>query len=124
MPRTDLTALAVRAALKRRLAEQLIAEDAALRSYSLRLFVEAAWLVVEPATVFAANWHIDAICESLQAVSRGEIDRLLINVPPRHMKSLTVSVFWPAWVWTWAPHTRFLTASYGAGLAERDPGGQ
>ena len=120
MPRIDLSAVAVRAALERRLAEQLIAEDAALRSSNLRLFVEAAWLVVEPATVFASNWHIDAICDYLQAASRGEIDRLLINVPPRHMKSLTVSVFWPAWIWTWAPHTRFLTASYGAGLAERD----
>jgi predicted phage terminase large subunit-like protein len=82
--------------------------------------VEAAWPVVEPATVFVANWHIDAICEHLQAVSRGEIRRLLINVPPRHMKSLAVSVFWPVWLWAWAPHLRFLTVSYGAGLAERD----
>lgn len=120
MPRIDLTSVAVRAALERRLAAEVIAEDAALRSSSLRSFVEAAWRVVEPATVLASNWHIDAICDYLQAVSRGEIDRLLINVPPRHMKSLTVSVFWPAWIWAWAPHTRFLTASYGAGLAERD----
>jgi len=120
MSRTDLTPMSVRAALERRQSEQLIAEDAAVRSSSLRSFVESAWCVVEPATVFAPNWHIDAICDHLQAASRGEIDRLLINVPPRHMKSLTVSVFWPAWIWTWAAHTRFLTASYGASLAERD----
>ena len=84
------------------------------------LFVEAAWPVIEPATAFVGNWHIDAICAHLQAASEGEIDRLLINVPPRHMKSLAVSVFWPAWCWTFAPHLRFLTASYGASLAERD----
>ena len=66
------------------------------------------------------NWHIDAICSYLQAASQGEIDRLLINVPPRHMKSLAVSVMWPAWCWSFAPQLRFLTASYGATLAERD----
>jgi predicted phage terminase large subunit-like protein len=120
MSRTELSPLAVRAALEERLAEQLIAEQEALYRSSLRSFVGAAWGVVEPATVFVANWHIDAICDHLQAASRGEIRRLLINVPPRHMKSLAVSVFWPAWIWTWAPHTRFLTASYGANLAERD----
>jgi predicted phage terminase large subunit-like protein len=55
-----------------------------------------------------------------ELASRREIDRLLINVPPRHMKSIAVSVLWPAWIWTTTPHTRFLTASYGANLAERD----
>jgi hypothetical protein len=120
MPRSELTAAAVRAALDRRRDEQLIAEQAALCSGSLRLFVEVAWPLVEPATVFASNWHIDAICEHLEAMSRGELRRLLINIPPRHMRSLTVSVFWPAWYWTFAPQTRFLSASYGATLAERD----
>ena len=68
----------------------------------------------------AGNWHIDAICDHLEALAAGQIDRLLINVPPRHMKSLAVSVFWPAWLWTRDPHIRFLSACYGAGLAERD----
>jgi predicted phage terminase large subunit-like protein len=120
MPRSELSAPAVRAALARRLEEQRLVEEAALYSSSLRLFVEAAWPLVEPATLFMPNWHIDAICEHLQAASRGEIRRLLINIPPRHMKSLAVSVFWPAWCWTFAPEKRFLSASYGATLAERD----
>jgi predicted phage terminase large subunit-like protein len=120
MSRVELNPVAIRAALERRRAAELIAQDAVLRSGSLRRFVESAWQVVEPRTVFASNWHIDQICDHLEAVSAGEIDRLLINIPPRHMKSLTVSVFWPAWIWTWAPHLRFLTASYGASLAERD----
>lgn len=97
-----------------------MAEEALLNAASLRGFVADAWQIVEPRTPFVSNWHIDAICDYLQAASRGELQRLIINVPPRHMKSLTVSVFWPAWCWTWAPHLRFLTASYNSSLAERD----
>jgi predicted phage terminase large subunit-like protein len=116
----DLSAEQIQVALAQRREAEAIREDATACVASLRQFVEAAWPLVEPATLFAANWHIDAICDYLQAASRGEIRRLLINVPPRHMKSLAVSVFWPAWWWTFAPHIRFLSASYGASLAERD----
>ena len=120
MPRSELSAATIRAALERRRTAELIAEQAAACSNSFRLFVENAWPVIEPVTRFVPGWHIEAICEHLQAASRGEIDRLLINVPPRHMKTTTVSVMWPAWWWTFAPHLRFLTASYGGNLAERD----
>ena len=71
--------------------------DAEIASRSLREFVLQAWPIVEPSTPFVPGWHIDAIIEHLEAVSRGQIRNLLINVPPRHMKSLLVSVFWPAW---------------------------
>ena len=54
---------------------------------------------MEPSTPFVPGFHIDAIIEHLEAVTRGQIRNLLINVPPRHMKSLLVSVFWPAWEW-------------------------
>jgi predicted phage terminase large subunit-like protein len=84
---------------------------------SLKLFVRGAWMVVEPATPFISNWHIDAICDHLEAVTRGDIRKLLVNVPPRHMKSLTVSVFWPAWEWIQSPHTRWLFSSYSQSLA-------
>lgn len=82
-------------------------------------FVRACWTLVEPAP-FVDNWHIGAICEHLEAVSRGELQRLVINVPPRHSKSLLVSVFWPVWQWTGRPETRFLYASYALNLAMRD----
>jgi hypothetical protein len=55
--------------------------------------------IVEPGTQYVHGWHIDAICEHLEAVSLGQIFNLLINMPPRHMKSLLVSVFWPTWQW-------------------------
>lgn len=100
--------------------ETLIAANARILEGSLRKFVQQAWPIVEPARRFMSNWHIDAICEHLEACSRGQIQRLLVSMPPRHMKSLTVSVFFPAWEWTMRPWLRYLFASYAAELAERD----
>jgi predicted phage terminase large subunit-like protein len=87
---------------------------------SLSQYIQAAWPVVEPATDFISNWHIDAISDHLEAVTWGWIKNLIINIPPRHMKSLTVSVFWPTWAWTWRPELRWLFASYAEKLAIRD----
>jgi predicted phage terminase large subunit-like protein len=83
-------------------------------------FVRQAWHVLEPETGYVYGWHIDAICSHLEAVSRGEIRNLLINIPPRHAKSLIVSVFWPTWCWTFQPATRWLYASYAQTLSTRD----
>src|SRR5215475_4401056 len=94
--------------------------DRELAGRSLSEFVRQAWVVVEPATPFVPGWHIDAIIEHLEAVSRGKIRNLLINVPPRHMKSLLVSVFWPAWEWISWPARRWLYSSYAASLSMRD----
>lgn len=83
-------------------------------------FVEQAWMVLFPAEPFVSNWHIDAICGHLQAVTSGHIKKLLINVPPGCMKSLLVSVFWPAWEWTRQPSVKYLCASYDQQLSTRD----
>src|SRR6185503_13885153 len=83
-------------------------------------FVEAAWSIVEPDREFASNWHIDHLCVLLEAITHGKIRRCIINVPPGTMKSLLVSVFWPAWEWTQFPSLRYLTASYGSHLTLRD----
>jgi predicted phage terminase large subunit-like protein len=87
---------------------------------SLREFVRQAFLIVEPATPFVPGWHIDAIVEHLEAITYGHIRNLIINVPPRHMKSLLVSVFWPAWEWIRWPHRRWLYSSYSGNLSLRD----
>jgi predicted phage terminase large subunit-like protein len=92
----------------------------ALCEQSLWHFVKWAWKVVEPGTPFIASWHIKAICEHLEACTRGEIRRLLITMPPRSMKSLLVSVFWPAWVWINEPDKRWIYASYAQHLSTRD----
>ena len=96
------------------------AKQAASCANDLHAFVRSAWGLVEPETPFVDNWHIGLICEYLQAVSALEINNLIINLPPRHMKSLLVSVFWPTWSWINAPHLRWLTGSYATPLAVRD----
>lgn len=83
-------------------------------------FIRQAWHVIEPKTPLIWGWHLDAISEHLMAVSRGEIHDLLINMPPRHMKSIEVSVAWPVWEWIDHPEIRWLFSSYGAGLSIRD----
>jgi predicted phage terminase large subunit-like protein len=99
----------------------LLAEvDQERASRSLREFVRQAWQVIEPSTPFVPGWHIDAIIEHLEAITFGYIRNLLINVPPRHMKSLLVSVLWPAWEWIRFPERRFLYSSYAAQLSIRD----
>ncbi len=87
---------------------------------TLKQFIVQAWPVLEPSTRFIDGWHIDALAEHLTAVTNGEIRHLIINIPPGMMKSMTVSVFWPVWLWTKKPQTRFITASYAASLAMRD----
>jgi predicted phage terminase large subunit-like protein len=87
----------------------------------LRALLPMAWPVLEgPGKTFIGNWHIDAICEHLEAVSNGQIKRLAISMPPRHMKSLSVSVSWLAWDWIKRPWRQFLFASYAQSLAYRD----
>ena len=57
-----------------------------VRRGGLRAFIELAWPTVEGGVPYSSNWHIDAICDHLEAVSRGDLKRLLITVPPRSMK--------------------------------------
>ncbi len=84
-------------------------------------FVKQAWHIVEgPNTPFIDNWHIQALCEHLEAVYRGDIRNLIINFPPRSCKSTILSVLWPVWVWIQKPEEQFLFASYRLGLCSRD----
>ena len=87
---------------------------------SLKEFTKNSWQAIEPGRDFYDNWHIDAISEHLQAVVEGDIKRLIINIPPRHMKSISVAVALPAWTWTIQPSKRFLFASYAGSLSIRD----
>ena len=87
---------------------------------SFQDFIKEAWPILEPNTRYIANWHIDAMCEHLDAILRGQIRNLLINIPPRHQKSMTVSVFWPAFVWIDLPAFKFLCSSYAQARATGD----
>lgn len=78
--------------------------------------------MLEPSQRLVWNWHLDAICEHLEAVTDGRINRLLINVPPGSSKSLLVSVLWQAW--EWGPKglrsTRYLTTAFNDTPVTRD----
>lgn len=89
---------------------------------SLAGFVRCAWHVIEPGSPYVHGWHIDAMAEHLEAVTSGQITRLLINVPPGAMKSLLVGVMWPAWEWgpKNKPHLRYVATAHKEPLAIRD----
>ena len=100
-----------------------------LAELSLVEFIKQAWHVIEPGQQYLHNWHIDAICEHLEAITdeamiddKQYYNRLLINVPPGAMKSLLTNVLWPSWEWgpRNMPYLRYVCASHAMPLAIRD----
>jgi hypothetical protein len=71
----------------------------------------------DPESEFRPNWHIGAIVYQLTRVQSGEVKRLLINLPPRSLKSISVSVAYVAWRLGHNPSLRFIVASYSSELA-------
>lgn len=89
---------------------------------SLAEFTKQAWHIIEPGTPLMWNWHLDAVCGYLEATmdKRVHITRLIINVPPGSLKSILVSVMYPAWMWIKNPDKRVLGVSNAQDLAIRD----
>ena len=87
---------------------------------SLYEFAKQAWPVLEGGRQFVDGWHLKAIAEHLQAVIEGQIRNLIINVPPRSMKSLLTSVCLPAWTWIDHPELQWVFTSYAHSLSLRD----
>jgi predicted phage terminase large subunit-like protein len=83
-------------------------------------FAQTFWSVLEPGRQLVTGWPIEAIAEHLEAVTRGEIRKILITVPPGSMKSLLTRAFWPTWSWIADPSLRYIGASYAEQLAVRD----
>ena len=65
----------------------------------------------------AMNWHLEAVGFQLERVRRGECRRLILNLPPRHLKSFTVSTAWVAWMLGRDPSTNIVCVSYSTELA-------
>lgn len=97
-------------------------EERALSQDSLAAFARLAWPVLEPATPLKWGWALDLMCDHLEAVTRGDIKRLLMNVPPGSMKSLLTGVIWPAWEWgpKGMASKRYLATAHMEKLAIRD----
>jgi hypothetical protein len=81
-------------------------------------FIRQGWHAIEPGTAYLDNWHIDCMAEHLEAVSAGQITRLLCNIPPRYMKSIAFSVMWPLWEWRERPELRYMFATYSGDLSK------
>jgi predicted phage terminase large subunit-like protein len=82
-------------------------------------FFRMAWNQLDPVP-FIDNWHIKTLCDELQLAAERVHRNMVIAIPPRCGKSLMVSVAFPAWVWSWWPSAKFITASYDIRLATRD----
>jgi predicted phage terminase large subunit-like protein len=82
-------------------------------------FIERSFYELNPETEFLPNWHIEVIAEELEACRRGETKRLIINLPPRSLKSHCATVAFPAWLLGHIPSAQIICASYGQDLANK-----
>lgn len=83
---------------------------------SLYEFTKQAWHVVEHKP-FVGGWYLEGLCEHLEACVNRQIKSLLVNVPPRTLKTTIISVMFPAWVWLNRPWEQFLYTAYGSDLS-------
>jgi predicted phage terminase large subunit-like protein len=82
-------------------------------------FLHRSFLWLNPGATFLPNWHIRAIAYQLERVRRGEITRLIINLPPRYLKSITVSVAFSAFLLGLDPRRKIIAISYGDDLSAK-----
>lgn len=80
-------------------------------------FAKAAWPILEPGNKLSWSWHYDLIAEYLTLAAERKIKRLIINIPPRTLKSILINVMFPVWVWTRNPAESFSNASYAEKLS-------
>jgi predicted phage terminase large subunit-like protein len=90
---------------------------AALFRSDLRFFIRKAFHTILPGTPYLPNWHVHAIVHQLIRINAGEVNRLLINQPPRSLKSICVSVAYVAWLLGHDPSRRIIVVSYSNELA-------
>ena len=102
-----------------KLSRRMIRVERARRRCVRRLapFVKLMWKVLNPGHPLVWNWHMTVLCNALERVTRGEVQRLIINVPPGSSKSTIVSLMWPCWEWLQNPAMRFIGASYDLPLS-------
>jgi len=95
------------------------AEYEVLLRHDLATFAGRCFQDLNPQTCLAVNWHLEVIAAKLTAVREGRIRRLIINLPPRHLKSLMASIAFPAWCLGHDPTAQILCVSYAQDLADK-----
>ncbi len=83
------------------------------------MFFELAFYVLESGKRLEREWFLDAMAHVLSESERGEIKRLMITIPPRHMKTIMSSIVFPAWVLGRNPRAKIICASYSQELSLR-----
>ena len=83
---------------------------AAILRTELAFFIRKVFATISPGETYLHNWHVDAIAHQLMRVHSGEGRRLLINQPPRSLKSICVSVAYVAWLLGHDPTRRVIVA--------------
>jgi predicted phage terminase large subunit-like protein len=91
----------------------------ALLRADFRAFVHKAFTTLCPGQDYVSTWHVEAIAWQLERVRRGEIRRLIINMPPRSLKSIMASVAFPAFVLGHQPSRRIICVSYSGDLSRK-----
>ena len=81
-------------------------------------FLHRSFVELNAATPFIWNWHIEVLAAKLEDVRLGRCKRLIINLPPRHLKSHVTSVAFPAWVLGHEPAKRIAVVSYAQDLSD------
>ena len=79
----------------------------------LSAFIHKSFRELHPQTKFLPNWHIDVTAAELEKCCRGETTRLIINLPPRYLKSHCASIAFPAYILGHNPAAQIICASYG-----------
>lgn len=92
--------------------------EALLRT-DLASFIEKCFMSIDRSQNYVRSWHIEVIADYLQKCERGEITRLIINLPPRSLKSLCATVAFPAWLMGRDPNRRIITVSYAEDLSNK-----
>lgn len=87
---------------------------------SFDVFAMRMFNVVEPGTPYEWAWHIGCIADHLEAAYLGQLPRLIINLPPRCLKSYLVARAFPAWVMGKRPSEKFISTSYGYEVTEQN----
>jgi hypothetical protein len=92
--------------------------EALLRN-DFRAFVHKVFATLTLGQTYVRTWHVEAIAWRLERVRRGEVRRLIINMPPRSLKSIAASVAFPAFVLGHDPSRRIICVSYSGELAKK-----
>ncbi len=88
-----------------------------LSNESFQIFTYLVFKQLEGGTTFLPNWHFNLISEYMRAIANKDINRLIINMPPRYMKSMFGSIALPAWLLKENPANKIIVASYSQELA-------